>query len=83
MGLLDYYKQFEGVSEEEVNRELREEAAERKRKALTRVKTIDLSQTTWPNLPHANIANAITFSTCAAPSCGPSSRVATRSTRPA
>jgi histidinol-phosphate aminotransferase len=62
MGLLDYYRQFEGVSEEEVNRELREEAAERKRKALTRVRTIDLSQTTWPDLPHANIANAITFS---------------------
>jgi histidinol-phosphate aminotransferase len=62
MGLLDYYRQFEGRSEEEVNRELREEAAERKRKALTRVRTIDLSQTTWPDLPHANIANAITFS---------------------
>lgn len=61
MGLLDYYRQFEGLSEEEVNRELREEAAERKRKALTRVHTIDLSQTTWPDLPHANIANAITY----------------------
>jgi histidinol-phosphate aminotransferase len=61
MGLLDYYKQFEGMSEEEVNKGLREEAAERKRKALTRVQTIDLSQTTWPELPHANIANAITY----------------------
>ena len=61
MGLLDYYRQFEGLSEEEVNRELREEAAERRRKALTRVQTLDLSQTTWPDLPHANIANAITF----------------------
>ena len=37
MGLLDYYKQFEGLSEEEVNGGLREEAAERKRKALTQV----------------------------------------------
>jgi histidinol-phosphate aminotransferase len=61
MGLLDYYRQFEGVPEEEVNRGLREEAAERRRKALTRVTTLDLSQTTWPELPHANIANAITF----------------------
>lgn len=61
MGLLDYYRQFEGLSEEEVNRGLREEAAERRRKALTRVATLDLSQTTWPDLPHANIANAITF----------------------
>ena len=30
MGLLDYYRQFEGMSVEEVNAELREEAAERK-----------------------------------------------------
>ncbi len=61
MGLLDYYRQFEGLSEEEVNKGLREEAAERKRKALTRVETLDLSQTTWPELPHPRIVNAITF----------------------
>jgi histidinol-phosphate aminotransferase len=61
MGLLDYYRQFEGMSEEEVNAELREQAAERRRKALTRVDTLDLSQTTWPELPHPRIVNAITF----------------------
>jgi histidinol-phosphate aminotransferase len=61
MGLLDYYRQFEEVPEEEVNRELREQAAERRRKALTRVAALDLSQTTWPELPHANISSAITF----------------------
>lgn len=61
MGLLDYYKQFEGLSEEEVNSELREQSAERKRKALTRVQTLDLSHTTWPDLPHPDIVNAITF----------------------
>jgi histidinol-phosphate aminotransferase len=61
MGLLDYYRQFEGLSEEEVNHELREEAAEKRRKALTRVHTLDLSQTTWPELPHPNIVSAITF----------------------
>jgi histidinol-phosphate aminotransferase len=61
MSLLDYYRQFEGLSEEEVNRGLREEAAERRRKALTRVAALDLSQTTWPELPHANISSAITF----------------------
>ncbi|HEY8304488.1 MAG TPA: histidinol-phosphate transaminase [Solirubrobacteraceae bacterium] len=59
--MLDYYKQFEGFSEEEVNSELREQAAERKRKALTRVQTLDLSHTTWPDLPHPDIVNAITF----------------------
>jgi histidinol-phosphate aminotransferase len=61
MGLLDYYRQFEGMSEEEVNQGLREEAAERRRKALTRVETLDLSQTTWPELPNPRIVNAITF----------------------
>jgi histidinol-phosphate aminotransferase len=61
MGLLDYYKQFEGLSEEEVNAQLREQAAERKRKALTTVQTLDLSQTTWPGLPHPEIVGAITF----------------------
>ena len=61
MGLLDYYRQFEGMSEEEVNERLREEAAERRRKALTRVDTLDLSHTTWPELPHPRIVNAITY----------------------
>jgi histidinol-phosphate aminotransferase len=61
MGLLDYYRQFEGMSEEEVNEGLREEAAERRRKALTRVETLDLSLTTWPELPHPRIVSAITF----------------------
>jgi histidinol-phosphate aminotransferase len=61
VGLLDYYKQFEGMSEEEVNAGLRKEAEERRRKALTRVETLDLSQTTWPELPHPRIVNAITF----------------------
>jgi histidinol-phosphate aminotransferase len=61
MGLLDYYRQFEGMTEEEVNAGLREEAAERKRKALARVETLDLSHSTWPELPHPRIVNAITF----------------------
>ena len=61
MGLLDYYRQFEGMSEEEVNEGLREQAAERKRKALTRVETLDLSLTTWPELPHPRVVNAITY----------------------
>jgi histidinol-phosphate aminotransferase len=61
VGLLDYYRQFEGMSEEEVNEGLRREAQERKEKALTRVETLDLSQTTWPELPHPRVVNAITF----------------------
>jgi len=61
MGLLDYYKQFEAMTEEEVNAGLREQAAERRRKALTRVETLDLSLTTWGELPHPRIVSAITF----------------------
>ncbi len=61
MGLLDYYKQFDGMSEDEVNSELREEAAQRKREALAKVEPLDLSHTTWHELPHPRIANAITF----------------------
>ncbi len=61
MSLLDYYRQFEGLSEEEVNEGLRAAAAERRRKALARVETLDLSQTTWPELPHPRIVDAMTF----------------------
>jgi histidinol-phosphate aminotransferase len=61
VSLLDYYRQFEGMSEEEVNEGLRQEAFERKQKALTRIETLDLSQTTWPELPHPRVVNAITF----------------------
>src|SRR5271168_2762366 len=49
------------MSEEEVNHGLRAQAAERRRKALTRVETLDLSQTTWPELAHPHIVSAITF----------------------
>jgi histidinol-phosphate aminotransferase len=61
MGLLDYYRQFEGMSQEEINEGLREEAAERRRKALTQVDALDLSQTAWPALPDPRIVNAITY----------------------
>ena len=61
MGLLDYYKQFEAMTDEEVKAELHERAAERKRRELARVHTLDLSQTTWRELPHPRVVNAITF----------------------
>jgi histidinol-phosphate aminotransferase len=61
VGLLDYYRQFEAMTEEEVNEGLRAEAAERKRKALARVDTLDLSHTTWHELPHPRIVNSITY----------------------
>jgi histidinol-phosphate aminotransferase len=61
VGFLDYYKQFEGMPEEEINARLREQAAERKRKALAVVDPIDLSVTTWPEYPHPTVVNAITY----------------------
>ena len=61
MGLLDYYRQFEGMTEEEVNSIKRAEADERKRKALARQEPLDLSQTTWPSPPHPYVVNAVTY----------------------
>jgi histidinol-phosphate aminotransferase len=61
VGLLDYYRQFEGLSEEEVNADLRKTAQERRRTALARVEPLDLSRTTWPAYPPHTVVNAITY----------------------
>ena len=61
MGLLDYYKQFEALSDEEVSRELRARAEERRRRALARIDSLDLSKTTWHEFPHPEVVAAVTF----------------------
>jgi histidinol-phosphate aminotransferase len=61
MGLLDRYKQFEALTEEEVNVGKRRAAAERRAKELARVEPLDLARTTWPEVPPAVIVNAITY----------------------
>ena len=61
MGLLDYYKQFEGMTDLEVSAELRARADERRRRALARIEPLDLSVTTWHEYPHPDIVAAITF----------------------
>lgn len=61
MGLLDYYRQFAGMSDEEVSEQLREQAAERRRNELARVELLDLSRTTWHELPHPDVVAAVTF----------------------
>jgi histidinol-phosphate aminotransferase len=61
LGLLDYYRQFEGLSEEEVNARLRQRAAERREQALARLEPLDLTATTWPHLPHPYVVNAVTY----------------------
>jgi histidinol-phosphate aminotransferase len=61
VGLFGYYKQFEALSEEEVNATKRAEASERRLRELARVDPLDLSGTTWPEYPPPSIVNAITF----------------------
>jgi histidinol-phosphate aminotransferase len=61
MGMRDYYRQFEELSPEEVSAQLREQADERRRAALAIVEPLNLATTTWPEYPHSNVVNAITF----------------------
>ena len=61
MGLLDYYRQFEGLSDREVSEQLRERSEERRRRALARIDPLDLSATTWHELPHPDVVSAITY----------------------
>lgn len=61
MGLLDYYRQFEDMSSEEVNRGLRERHRRQKALALEQVPVCDLSRTEWPDFPDAEVVNASIF----------------------
>jgi histidinol-phosphate aminotransferase len=56
--LFGYYRQFDDVDEEELNRERRERRAAERRLALEQVPDLDLSGTEWPDLPHSEIVNA-------------------------
>jgi histidinol-phosphate aminotransferase len=58
MGLLDYYKQFEDVPEEELNEQRRARREREKRLALERQPVLDLSSTEWPELPNSEVINA-------------------------
>jgi histidinol-phosphate aminotransferase len=56
-----HYRQYEGMTEEEVSADLRARADERRQQALARVEPIDLSATTWPEYPPSTVVNAITY----------------------
>ncbi len=56
-----HYRQFEALTEEEVNVSKRVVAAERRATELARVEPLDLARTTWPEYPPPVIVNAITF----------------------
>lgn len=61
MGMLDYYRQFAGMTDEEITEQLREQADERRRRALARIDVLDLSRTTWYEMPHPDVVNAVTY----------------------
>jgi histidinol-phosphate aminotransferase len=61
VGLLDYYRQFDDVDEEEFNRGLRERRAREKALALEKVPVLDLSRTEWPDFPDSEVVNAAVY----------------------
>ena len=58
MGLLDYYRQFEDVDEEELNKVRRARRVREKALALEQIPELDLSGTEWPEFPNAEVMNA-------------------------
>ena len=58
MGLLDYYRQFDDMDEEEVNRACASGGHGEKALALEHVPVLDLSSTEWPDFPNAEVVNA-------------------------
>jgi histidinol-phosphate aminotransferase len=61
MGLLDYYRQFDDIDQEEINRGLRERRARERALALEQIPVVDLSSTEWPDLPDSEVANAAIY----------------------
>src|SRR5262245_7581067 len=58
MGLIDHYKQFDDVDQEELNVERRARRRREKALALERLPDLDLSGTEWPDMPKADVVNA-------------------------
>lgn len=61
MGLLDYYRQFDDMDQEEVNQRLREKRRLEKAMELQVVPNLDLSSTEWPDFPNSEVVNAAIF----------------------
>jgi histidinol-phosphate/aromatic aminotransferase/cobyric acid decarboxylase-like protein len=58
---LDYYRQFEELSPEEISHQLRERRDAERAAALTEVPALDLASPAWHEPPHPEIVNAATF----------------------
>jgi histidinol-phosphate aminotransferase len=61
VGLLDYYRQFDDMDQEEVNQGLREKRRREKEMELQVVPNLDLSSTEWPDFPNSEVMNAAIF----------------------
>jgi histidinol-phosphate aminotransferase len=61
MGLLDYYRQFDDMSDTEVSERLLRKRDEERAKALAHIPLIDLSGTEWPDFPNSEVMNASIF----------------------
>jgi histidinol-phosphate aminotransferase len=61
VGLLDYYRQFDDMDEEEVNQGLRKKRRREKEMELQVVPNLDLSSTEWPDFPNSEVMNAAIF----------------------
>jgi histidinol-phosphate/aromatic aminotransferase/cobyric acid decarboxylase-like protein len=58
---LDYYRQFDEMTPEEVSRDLRDRREDERARALSEVPALDLTSAAWPGPPHAEAVNAATF----------------------
>ena len=61
MGLLDYYRQFDDMSQAEESERLLRKRDEERAKALAHIPMIDLSGTEWPDFPNSEVMNASIF----------------------
>ena len=59
--LLDYYRQFEELSPEEISRDLIEKRHAERAQALTEVQPLDLATPAWHEPPDAEAVNAATY----------------------
>src|SRR3954469_6815649 len=61
MGLLDYYRQFDDMSETEVSERLLRKRDEARAQAIPQIPLLDLSSTEWPDFPNSEVMNASIF----------------------
>jgi histidinol-phosphate aminotransferase len=61
VGFLDYYKQFQELTPDEVSEDFRRKAEENRSHELALVRKLDLTATTWWEPPHPEVVNAATF----------------------